>query len=89
PQSKPIWLTEAGCPAVDKGANQPSVFPDMKSSEGGFPYFSNGQRDDLIQRRYLETIIGAFDSEFGGTLNPTSGVYHAPMIDVSGLHLWT
>lgn len=89
PQSKPIWLTEAGCPAVDKGANQPSVFPDMKSSEGGFPYFSNGQRDDLIQRRYLETIIGSFDTEFGDALNPTSSVYHAPMIDVSGLHLWT
>ncbi len=32
-QSKPIWLTEIGCPAVDKGANQPSVFPDPKSSE--------------------------------------------------------
>lgn len=28
PSSKPIWLTEIGCPAVDKGANQPSVFPD-------------------------------------------------------------
>ena len=24
PMSKPIWLTEVGCPAVDKGANQPS-----------------------------------------------------------------
>ena len=89
PQSKPIWLTEAGCPAVDKGSNQPSVFPDTKSSEGNFPYFSSGQRDDLIQRRYLETLIGAFDSEFGGALNPVSTVYHAPMIDVSGLHLWT
>ena len=33
PRSKPIWFTEVGCPAVDKGANQPSVFPDPKSSE--------------------------------------------------------
>ncbi|HEU4806165.1 MAG TPA: glycoside hydrolase TIM-barrel-like domain-containing protein, partial [Nitrobacter sp.] len=33
PQSKPVWLTEVGCPAVDKGANQPNVFPDPKSSE--------------------------------------------------------
>ena len=54
PQGKPIWLTELGCPAVDKGANQPSMFPDPKSSDGGVPYFSNGRRDDLIQRRYLE-----------------------------------
>ena len=72
PQSKPIWLTEVGCPAVDKGANQPSVFPDAKSSENAAPYFSNGRRDDLIQRRYLESVRGAFDPEFGATeaLNP-------------------
>src|ERR1035437_8951084 len=54
PQSKPIWLTELGCPAGDKGANQPSVFPDPKSSESGLPYFSNGRRDDLMQRRHLQ-----------------------------------
>ncbi len=33
PQSKPIWLTEIGIPAVDKGPNGPNVFPDPKSSE--------------------------------------------------------
>lgn len=90
-QSKPIWLTEIGCPAVDKGANQPSVFPDAKSSEGNIPYFSNGERDDLIQRRYLETMIGAFDPAFGGddAHNPVSTVYGGRMIDVSGIHLWT
>ena len=68
PQGKPIWFTEIGCPAVDKGANQPSVFPDPKSSEAGLPYFSNGTRDDLIQRRYLEAVLGAFDPAFGATL---------------------
>lgn len=57
PQGKPIWLTEVGCPAVDKGANQPNVFPDPKSSEGAYPHFSNGRRDDLIQRRYLECVL--------------------------------
>jgi hypothetical protein len=89
PQSKPIWLTEVGCPAVDKGANQPSVFPDPKSAEGNVPYFSSGQRDDLIQRRYIETIIAAFDPEFGADeLNPVSPVYGGRMVDVSGLHLW-
>jgi hypothetical protein len=91
PQGKPIWLTELGCPAVDKGANQPSVFPDSKSSAANRPYFSNGQRDDLIQRRYLEAVIGAFDPAFGAsdTLNPMSEVYSGRMIDVSGIHLWT
>ena len=89
-RSKPIWLTEVGCPAVDKGANQPSAFPDARSIEGTSPYFSNGQRDDLIQRRYIETVISAFDPAFGGdALNPVSPVYGERMVDVSGLHLWT
>ena len=35
PRAKPIWLTEIGVPAVDKGANGPNVFPDPKSSEIG------------------------------------------------------
>lgn len=31
PMSKPFWFTELGCAAVDKGPNQPNVFPDPKS----------------------------------------------------------
>ena len=54
PQSKPIWFTELGCPAVDRGTNQPNVFFDPKSSESFTPYFSRGWRDDAIQRAYLE-----------------------------------
>lgn len=57
PGSKPIWFTEFGCPAVDKGANQPNVFVDPKSSESAYPYFSNGNRDDAIQRAFLETTL--------------------------------
>ena len=90
PQSKPIWLTEVGCPAVDKGANQPSVFPDPKSSEARLPYYSNGNRDDLIQRRYLEAVLGAFDPAFGdASLNPVSTFYGGRMIAPDGIHLWT
>jgi len=89
PQSRPIWLTEIGCPAVDKGANQPSVFPDPKSSESGVPYFSNGARDDLIQRRYLQSALAAFDPAFGAdALNPMSSVYGARMVEPSAIHLW-
>lgn len=44
PKIKPIWFTELGCPAVDRGANQPNVFPDPKSSENALPYFSSGMR---------------------------------------------
>jgi hypothetical protein len=57
PQSKPIWFTELGCPAVDKGSNQPNVFYDPKSLESFFPYFSRGVRDDLIQRRHLRAFL--------------------------------
>lgn len=54
PRSKPIWLTELGCPAVDKGANQPNVFTDPKSAENALPYFSAGGRADAMQRRFLD-----------------------------------
>ncbi len=91
PRSKPIWLTEIGCPAVDKGANQPNVFPDPKSSESFVPHFSNGARDDLIQRRYLEAVLTAFDPAFGAsdTFNPVSPVYGGRMVEPSAIHLWT
>jgi hypothetical protein len=91
PQSKPIWLTELGCPAVDKGTNQPSTFPDPKSSESRLPHFSNGARDDLVQRRMLEAVLGAFDPAFGASdaCNPHSTEYDGRMIDESAVHLWT
>lgn len=86
PQSKPVWFTELGCPAVDKGANQPYVFYDAKSSEGGFPVYSNGRRDDLIQRRYIEALLDYWSPANGN--NPVSAVYGAPMIDVANAHAW-
>jgi hypothetical protein len=90
PQSKPLWFTEIGCPAVDKGANQPSVFPDPKSSEANLPHFSTGKRDDLIQRRYLQAVLSAFDPDFGpAALNPISSIYGGRMIAPDGIHLWT
>lgn len=90
PRSKPVRLTEAGCPAVDKGANQPNVFPDAKSSSGGYPYFSNRRRDDLIQRRYLEAVCAQFDPAFGANEddNPSSSLYDGRMIDAAGIYPW-
>jgi hypothetical protein len=52
-QSKPIRLVEIGCPAIDKGANQPNVFVDPKSAESAYPHYSNRARDDAMQRAYL------------------------------------
>ncbi|MBI1186920.1 MAG: hypothetical protein GC206_06235 [Alphaproteobacteria bacterium] len=56
PESKPVWLTELGCPAVDKGGNSPNLFIDPKSSESKLPPFSSGARDDVIQRRVSKRI---------------------------------
>jgi hypothetical protein len=85
-QGKPIWFTELGCPAVDKGANEPNVFVDPKSSESALPYYSNGEEDDLIQRRFLEAHLNYWTV---GANNPTSSVYSAPMVDTSNIHVWT
>ncbi|KPP80691.1 MAG: gene transfer agent host specificity protein [Oceanicaulis sp. HLUCCA04] len=85
PQSKPFAFIEYGCPAVDKGANQPNVFIDPKSSESFAPYFSSATRDDVIQRRYIEALMGYWQ----GPNNPVSAVYGAPMVDLSLCHAWT
>lgn len=88
PRSKPIWLMEIGCPAVDKGANQPNVFYDPKSSESFLPYHSAGERDDLIQRRYLEAMTAYWDPSAEASQNPPSAHYDGPMIDMSKAHVW-
>jgi hypothetical protein len=57
PEGKPMWLTELGCGAVDKGANQPNVFGDPKSSESARPHFSSGRPDALMQRQFLRAHL--------------------------------
>jgi hypothetical protein len=84
-RSKPIWFTEFGCGAVDKGANQPNVFHDPKSSESFFPYYSTGARDDLIQYRYLQACLGHWANPAN---NPISDVYAGRMVDLSKAHVW-
>ena len=79
PQSKPIWFTELGCPAIDRGTNQPNVFFDPKSSESFTPYFSRGWRDDGVQRAYFEATYLWWGQ---GANNPTSSVYGTPMVHV-------
>ena len=93
PQSKPFWLMEIGCPAVDKGANQPNVFVDPKSSESALPYFSRGTRDDLMQRRYLRAFIEAFDPASRRLCRRTPircrSLTDARMVDLDHIHVYT
>jgi hypothetical protein len=92
PSGKPLWLTELGCPAVDKGPNQPNVFPDPKSSENASPYFSNGGRSDLAQQRFLSAHARHWDPadpEFQEASNPLSPVYGSRMVDAARVYLWS
>jgi GTA TIM-barrel-like domain/Putative phage tail protein len=83
PQSKPLALMELGFPAVDKGANRPSVFPDPKSVEAGLPPFSSGARDDVEQRLALEATLSYWRDH-----NLPSNIYAGDMMDMSRCHLW-
>ncbi len=85
PRSKPVWFTEIGCPAVDKGTNQPNKFLDARSSESALPYHSTGSRDDLIQIRYLEALYSYWKTAAN---NPYSEVYDGPMVDMDRAFVW-
>jgi len=92
PQSKPVWLTELGCAAVDKGTNEPNVFTDAKSSESAVPHFSRGTRDDFIQRRFIEAEMSFWDANHADHpegVNPVSPVYGGRMVEASRIFFWT
>ncbi len=85
PRAKPIWLAEAGCPAVDSGANGPNAFPDVKSDAAALPPFSRGARDDLTALRAVAATVRHFMSDAN---NPPSPLYGGRMLDVARTHLW-
>ncbi|MDP4004164.1 glycoside hydrolase/phage tail family protein [Methylobacterium sp. NEAU K] len=92
PMGKPIWLTEVGVPAVDKGTNGPNVFPDPKSADGAYPPESRALRDELIQLRGLEAVIARFDPAapgFSESDNPVSPVYGGRMVDPGSIFVWS
>ena len=87
PQSKPIWFTELGCAAIDKGTNQPNKFLDPKSSESKLPRYSNGLRDDLMQIQYLRALswaIGVRTANNPVNLRNT----RERMLDMSNAYVW-
>lgn len=82
---KPIRLTEFGCAAVDRGGNAPNLFQDPKSAESFLPPFSTGARDDRMQRRALEAVLGWFAEPAN---NPVSAVYGRPMLEAADAWCW-
>ncbi|TLP44816.1 hypothetical protein FDK21_13670 [Cohaesibacter sp. CAU 1516] len=87
PQSKPIWFTELGCPAVHLGPNEPNRFPDPKSVESGLPHHSVGARDDCAQRAMLQACHSYWSNNEAHS-NPVSAHYGGPMVDPDRIHLW-
>jgi hypothetical protein len=65
---KEIWFTEFGCGAIDKGGNQPNVFFDPKSTSSGTPWFSDGSRNDAVQRLYIEAMLAYWEED--GLVDP-------------------
>ncbi|MDO5604279.1 MAG: glycoside hydrolase/phage tail family protein [Paracoccus sp. (in: a-proteobacteria)] len=84
PRSKPIWFTEMGCAALDKGTNQPNKFLDAYSSESQLPHYSTGRRDDAVQAAY----IAAMTRYWGAPGNNPAGSYGGPMVDMSRAFVW-
>ncbi len=91
PQFEAAWCDELGGPAVDKGPNQPNVFPDPKSSEGTTPHFSNGGRSDLAQRNLLDAHYRHWtpgEAGFIAANNPVSPINGRRMLDLDRVYLW-
>ncbi len=85
PGLKPVWFTEYGCAAIDKGANEPNKFLDLKSSESALPRYSDGGRDDLMQMQYLRAMIDYWAQPEN---NPQGIEYDGPMIDMRRAFVW-
>ncbi len=85
PQSKPIWFTEAGVAAIDKGANEPNAFYDAKSSESAWPHYSGGQQDVQMQNAYLRAMQSFW---VDAAHNPVSPVYAGSMVDATRIFYW-
>jgi len=85
PQFDCVWADEFGCPAINKGANQPNVFYDPKSSESALPFFSDGSVDTLLQLQYLRATFSHWQDAQN---NPQSEIYFGPMVDLDNSHVW-
>jgi len=87
PQSKPVVLTEFGFAKVNSSVNQPNVFVDPASSEGGYPRYSTEAADPRMQLSGLRAYLEHYRE--GGINNPTSSVYGGPMLRLSWSCAWS
>lgn len=85
PGSKPFWFTELGCSAIERGANQPNVFVDPKSSESALPWHSSGRREEAMQMAYLRAMTEYWSDP---VQNPAAAAYAGRMVDLSRGFVW-
>lgn len=84
PGSKPVWFTEYGCAALDKGTNQPNKFLDAMSSESALPYYSDGRRDDAIQQAYVRAV----NEYWRDPANNPALAGGGRMVELTRAHVW-
>ncbi len=72
---KEVYFTEFGCAAIDRAGNQPNVFFDEKSDESAIPWFSDGSRNDFVQRLYIESMLKYWADD--------------GLVDPANMFLWT
>lgn len=84
PGSKPVWFTEYGCAALDKGTNQPNKFLDAMSSESMLPHFSDGRRDDGLQAAYVRAV----NDYWADPANNPAMAGGGRMVDMARAHVW-
>ena len=92
PQSKPIWFTELGCPAVDKGANQPNVFVDPEELRV-VPALLLARHAattscSAATCRRSTTAFDPADPDYVAGANPLSTVYAGRMLDLDHIHVY-
>ena len=63
PRSKKIWFAEFGFPSIDKATNQPNIFYDPESRDGGVPKHSTGAVNLNIQRKAINEFIDYWQSQ--------------------------
>ncbi|MFT4013184.1 MAG: glycoside hydrolase/phage tail family protein [Paracoccus sp. (in: a-proteobacteria)] len=89
PGSKPVWFTEMGCAALDKGTNQPNKFLDAMSSESSLPWFSDGRRDDALQAAYIRAMTEYWENPTNNPVRAAFGrIAAGRMIDMARAHVW-
>ncbi len=94
PQSKSITFAEYGCPAADRGTNQPNVFYDPTASDSATPYWSiwdpsaaggyAPRRDDEIQLLALQAIYEYWVTD-GNSAMSAAGI---KMIEPAFMSVW-